>query len=96
MYKLYGEIAGWKMLDISANEGDMLITMDEYLKDNEKIHFLIIKHENNTDEPYKSIRSMEDYVSYLEEYNKRTQLMNMSCVDLKRDIVGKQRTKTRR
>lgn len=84
------------MLDISSNEEDMLTTMEEYLKDNEDIHFLIIKQENNTDEPYKSIRSIEDYTNYLEEYNHRLEIMNMSCVDLKRDIVGKQKTKTRR
>lgn len=85
MYKLYGEIAGWKMLDISSNEGDILQTIGEYLSDSENMHFLIVKNENDTDEPYKAIRSIDDYVHYLGEYNRR--LKEMSCIELREEMM---------
>ena len=56
------------MLDLSGDEFDIIATMGEYLQENENTQFLIIKSTETTDEPYKSIRSMEQYMEYSREY----------------------------
>lgn len=98
MFRLYGNIAGWKMLDLSADEFDIIATMGEYLQENENTQFLIIKSTENTDEPYKSIRSMEQYMDYAHEYYERIKLQNKTCMELKQemfDIMDNNKPKTR-
>ena len=87
MFKLYGEIAGWKMLDLSADEFDIIATMGEYLQENENIRFLIIKSTDIGDEPYKSIRSMQQYIEYSQEYYERTKLENKNIMELKKEMM---------
>lgn len=86
MFRLYGNIAGWKMLDLSADEFDIIATMGEYLQENENTQFLIIKSTETTDEPYKSIRSMEQYMEYSREYYERIKLQNKTCMELKKEM----------
>lgn len=98
MFRLYGNIAGWKMLDLSGDEFDIIATMGEYLQENENTQFLIIKSTETTDEPYKSIRSMEQYMEYSREYYERIKLQNKTCMELKQemfDIMDGKKPKTR-
>lgn len=98
MFRLYGNIAGWKMLDLSGDEFDIIATMGEYLQENENICFLIIKQDQYGDEPYKSIRSVEQYMDYAHEYYERIKLQNKTCMELKKemfDIMDNNKPKTR-
>lgn len=97
MFKLYGEIAGWKLLDLGSDEFDMIATIGEYLQENENTRFLIIKSTDDGDEPYKSIRSMEQYIEYSQEYYERIKLENKNAMELKKEMMdivyGKTKTK---
>ena len=93
MFRLYGNIAGWKLLDLGAEEFDMMATMEEYLQMNENACFMIIKTDEYGDEPYKSIHGREDYVKYLDEYYKKLS-KNKTCVELKREILDMQGVET--
>lgn len=74
MFKLYGFIEderyGRKIekLEQSENEYKIIKKIDDTIRDQEKIHYLIIKRENETDEYYKSINCYEDFIDYIEYY----------------------------
>lgn len=73
MYKLYGDIAGWKNLDKSENEQDIVDTLTDYVYQSKAIEYMIIEQKDNTDIPYKRISTLEDYLDYINEYeNKKT------------------------
>ena len=88
MFRLYGEIAGWKLLDLSADEFDMIATMGEYLQENENTRFLIIKSTEIGDEPYKSIRSMEQYMEYSKDFYERKKIENKTAMELKKEMMN--------
>jgi len=72
MYRLYGNINGWKLLEVvEDNELELIRTMLEYVKNYMRAEFIIIKHENNMDIPYKSIQTEQELIEYIEEYEER-------------------------
>ena len=84
VYRLYGDIAGKKLLDVSENEKDIIDTMGEYLKTNKELHFSIVKQKNKKDEPIlKGVWGMQGYIEYLKDYKLRLE----TCIELKREIL---------
>lgn len=69
MYKLYGNIAGWKLIDISKDEKDIIDTLTLYVENNHTMDYMIIKQLRDRDELYKCILNEQDYRNYLEEYS---------------------------
>lgn len=92
MYKLYANVAGWKKVDISLDEKDIVDTMIKGYEKFKIFDYMIIKRENETDEVYKRTRTEEDFKEYLQDFKERTKpipLDDMSCVELKRYILNK-------
>ena len=71
MYRLFGYIAGIKELDRSVNEADIIETLGEYISMHSDIYYTIVLRTPEQDIPYKVIQSIEDYASYLKEYENR-------------------------
>ena len=86
MFRLYGNIAGWKLLDLGAEEFDMMATMEEYLQNDENICFLLIKTNEYGDEPYKSVHGREEYVKYLDDFYKRT-MKDKKIMELRKEMM---------
>lgn len=86
MFKLYAMASVPTMIDKASNEYDICDTIGEYIKRDPYERFLIVKRENNTDEVYRAIRSMDEYVDYYQELMNR-RLKEKSCVELKREMM---------
>lgn len=86
MFKLYAMASMPTLIDKASNEYDICDTIGDYIKDNPEERFLIVKRENNTDEVYRAIRSMDEYVDYYQELMNR-RLKEKSCVELKREMM---------
>ena len=72
MYKLYGNINGWKLLEVvEDNELELIRTMLEYVKNYMRAEFIIIKREKDMDIPYRSIQTEQELIEYIEEYEER-------------------------
>ena len=79
MYRLYGNISGWKLLEVvEDNELELIRTMLEYVKNYMRAEFIIVKHENDMDIPYKSIQTEQELIEYIEEYEEREKNVNKS------------------
>lgn len=93
MYKLYGNVAGWRVLDISEKEKDIIDTIIDYSNDTGLYNYLITKAkgkgENYKEAPYKRIIGKKQFANYLEKYKEKVELENMSCVELKRYILNR-------
>ena len=72
MYKLYGSIGTWKILDKKKKKKEVIDTISDYINDTPEMQFMIIQEIDNTDIPYKKIRNIYDFALYVEEYNART------------------------
>ena len=94
MYRLYADIAGKKLIDVSNKEQDIIDTMGEYLKSNKDLHFSIVKQKDKKSEPtLKGVWGMKGYIEYLKDYKLRLE----SCMQLKEeilDLVEKSEVKT--
>lgn len=87
MYILYGNIAGRTELDRGSNEFEMLETIENFLRKDENMSFLLVHYDEITTEPgWKTIRGREGYIKYMKDYNNRI-LQNKTCVELKREIL---------
>lgn len=71
MYKLYGSLGTWKILDKTNEEKEVIDTISDYINDTPEMQFMIIQEIDNTDIPYKKIRNIYDFALYVEEYNTR-------------------------
>lgn len=90
MYRLYANVAGWKKLDISLDEKDIVDTMMAGYSKHKIYDYMIIKNENDCDFVYKRTRNEMELKQYIQEFTDRIQpLDDMSCVDLKRYILKK-------
>ena len=74
MYKLY-EMTSRTMIDISPVESDIIKTLNDEIKENllykMSFSYLVLSYQN--EEPnYIYINSFEDFISYIEDYRKRT------------------------
>ena len=86
MYKLYLSDSR-TMIDASENEQDIIDTIGDYLKVDDNSRFIVIYSQKYGDCIHAIINKPEDYVEYLKNY--REKLKNMSCVDLKKEIVNR-------
>lgn len=78
MFRLYGNISGWKLLEVvEDNELELIRTMLEYLKNYMRAEFIIIKQEQDMDIPYRSIQSELELAEYIEEYEERESNVNL-------------------
>ena len=78
MYRLYGNISGWKLLEVvEDNELELIKTMLEYVKNYMRAEFIIIKREEDMDVPYRSIQSENELIEYIEEYEEREKEKNV-------------------
>lgn len=85
MYKLY-DMNERKLLDVSNDEQDIINTLSEYMKAYLNLGFEI----QHNEETYKTIRGISDYYHYVNDFNikKNTEsLKQMSCLELKREIL---------
>lgn len=85
MYKLYSNNNVRTIIDVSENEQDIIDTIGEYIKNDPNSRFIIIYSQKYGDCIHAIINKQEDYIEYLKNYRER--LKNMSCVDLKKEIV---------
>ena len=86
MFKLYAMASVPTMIDKASNEYDICDTIGEYIKRDPNERFIIVKRENKTDEVYRAIRSMDDYVDYYQELRDRS-LKEMSCMELRQQMM---------
>lgn len=78
MYRLYGNINGWKLLEVvENNEAELIRTMLEYVKNYMRAEFIIVKHEEDMDIPYRSIQSEQELIEYIEEYEEKEKEKNV-------------------
>ena len=92
MYRLYGNIAGWKKLSIAVDEADIISDMIDYSNKFNFYDYLIIQRENDTDDIYLRIHNQDEFGSFLTKYSHRIHKMeDMSCVDLKKYILSKRK-----
>lgn len=93
MYKLYGNVAGWKLLDNSKREKDIADTMISYANTFELYDYLITKAKGEGSDykeaPYKRIIGKKQFTNYLEKIKEQQEIENMSCIELKKYIVKK-------
>lgn len=94
MFKLYGNVAGWKKLDIATDEKQIISSMIDFSNKFNFYDYMIIQRENDTDMIYKRIRNQEEFSAYMTEYKHRIKpLEDISCVNLKRYILKKKENK---
>lgn len=86
MFKLY-EMYTASEIDKSNNEGDIIESIGDYISYNSDNIFLTVTKDM---EHHRSVRSIDDYIAYVEDYNQR--LKNMSCIELKKEIVSSDKT----
>lgn len=94
MFRLYGNIAGWRALDEKEKEKDIIETMIDYSNDTGIYDYFItkVRGERNTsykEAPYKRIIGKKQFANYLNKYKEKQRLNDMSCVELKRYILNR-------
>lgn len=87
MYRLYGNIAGWKLLDRCITERDLIDYMIDFSNKYNFYDYLIIEHLDNTDYPYRRIFNKEEFDEMLLEYNTTKDIPDMSAIELKRQML---------
>lgn len=91
MYKLY-DMQTRKLLDKSMSEKDIVESLTELLKDYVNFEYRIIYHneETNEDIPYKKINSVGSFYDYVNDFNVKEnteRLKQMSCLELKKEML---------
>lgn len=94
MFRLYGNISGWRALDEKEKEKDIIETMIDYSNDTGLYDYLITKTKGDRDtdykeSPYKRIIGKKQFANYLNKYKEKQRLNDMSCVELKRYILNR-------
>ena len=87
MYRLYGNVAGWHLLDRCFNEVQLIETMTCISNRYNLYDYLVIEHLDNTDYPYKRIHNKEEFEELLYYYNLSKDIPDISAVELKRQIL---------
>ena len=72
MFHLYGNIAGWKELDVSKDEIDIINSIERFKNGNIKSDFLVIDRHPFIDLVHKCIQSDKDFEDYKKEYKQKT------------------------
>lgn len=90
MYKLYGNVAGWKKISIAVDKQDIIKDMQDFSKAFNFYDFMIIKREHDTDTIDLRLYNQEQYMAYMEMVeSEKKPLEDMSCVDLKKYILDR-------
>ncbi len=100
IHKLYVNIAGWSKLDF---DHDKKVILDTMMYDNKKCkhtYYMIVSEDDRVPPVLAPevavLRNQEDIDKYINIYNERKQLDEMSCLELKRSILDKQDIKIKR
>lgn len=98
IYKLYVNIAGWSKLDFDSDKKVILDTMMYDNKKNKHTYYMIVEDDEKLGPRTDTLRNQEEIDHYINVYNERQRLDNMSCVELKKQILDmqeKQKVKTK-
>jgi hypothetical protein len=90
IYKLYVNIAGWSKLDFDHDKKVILDTMAYDNKKHKHTYYMIVKEDKNVGPEVDILRSQEEIDHYINAYNERKKLDDMSCIELKRQILDMQ------
>ena len=96
MFKLYGNIGQWKLLDVTLTEKEVVHSIIDYSNKCHLYHYLIIERSNETDHIVKRIYGEEELREYLLEAKERFKpkpLEDMSCLELKNYITKRNKTR---
>lgn len=68
-YRVYGNFRGWELLAVKKELPKVVTVIENKMKEEERIHYLIIEHDyvQDIDNPYRSIYSVEDFLLFKEE-----------------------------
>jgi len=84
MYILYGNIAGWKEIDRSEDELDIIDTLEKYIRynnNNEKhgIDYFVVLSDSKKDSVIAVIKNIDNYIDYVSmaRYNGLARRRNM-------------------
>lgn len=92
MFKLY-EKSKRTCLDVGTEE-NIIETMGEYLKEDDKTNFLVVNYDEITTTPsWMTIHGKPEYVEYVKAYEYR-KITEKTCVELKDEITEKVKVKS--
>lgn len=93
IHKLYVNIAGWSKLDVSFSKKDIIDTMAYDNKKKKHEYYMIVSEDDRvppiTPPEWIVLRSQEEIEEYINVYNERQRLENMSVMELKEYILNK-------
>ena len=97
IHKLYVNIAGWSKLDVSFSKKDIIYTMAYDNKKKKHTYYMIVSEDDHVPPiippEWTVLRSQEEIDSYLQVYEERQRLDNMSVLELKKYMVKKMDTR---
>ena len=100
IHKLYVNIAGWSKLDLDKDKRVVLDTMMYDNKRNKHTYYMIVSEDDRVPPvlaPEVAIlRNQEDIDKYINIYQERKKLDDMSVLELKKSILDKQDAKIKR
>lgn len=67
MYRLYGNVAGWKILDESEEEIDIIDTIGRYIDNHSEINYMVIDDSKGYDDTIRTIHNKKQYMNYMNE-----------------------------
>lgn len=96
IHNLYVNIANWSKLDFSSDKKLVLDTMMYDNKKNGHTRYMIVDDDEKLGPDVTILNSQEEIDHYINVYNERQRLDNMSCLELKKSILDKQDAKIKR
>lgn len=78
MYILYGNVAGWKELDKSSDEMDIVDSIGYYISNGSEINFIVKKQLKDTDIIHKTIKTNKEYILYLQEVTQNYMMLKQA------------------
>lgn len=93
IHKLYVNIAGWSKLDVSFDKKDVIDTMVLDNKKTKHDYYMIVDEDDHVPPlippEWTILRNQEEIDSYINAYNEKQRLNNMSILELKKYMVKK-------
>lgn len=71
MYRVYGNVAGWKELDRSNEEIDIVDTIGRHIDAHSEINYVVVDDSQGYDDTIKTIHTKRQYIDYLNEVKDR-------------------------
>lgn len=88
MFILYGVVGSFKVLDLSIDEKDIVDTIVQHHNARCECNYLIHSTDGTTDIRITNEEELRDYLSDYKERHMIKPLNDMSCVELKRQILN--------